>query len=167
MALSRSYRRSAALRILSLTRKRSTQPVALQPASSLGQSRPKLSLAPCIEPISFGTTSKPGEGCSAMACRRMYHGAIGQASTPPCIVTSSRAAGNSNTALAERPLCAASSTDRCNTFCELLSRRLIEQGLSRPFVELPCDGTELGLAVQGQIGATRKILAQQSVGVFV
>ena len=61
----------------------------------------------------------------------------------------------------------ASSTDRCNTFCELLSRRLIEQGLSRPFIELPCDGTELGLAVQGQIGATRKILAQQSVGVFV
>ena len=48
-----------------------------------------------------------------------------------------------------------------------LSRRLIEQGLSRPFIELPCDGTELGLAVQGQIGATRKILAQQSVGVFV
>ena len=66
-----------------------------------------------------------------------------------------------------RPLCAASSTDRCNTFCELLSRRLIEQGLSRPFIELPCDSTELGLAVQGQIGATRKILAQQSVGVFV
>ena len=62
---------------------------------------------------------------------------------------------------------AASSTDRCNTFCELLSRRLIEQGLSRPFIELPCDGTELGLAVQGQIGAARKILAQQSVGVFV
>ncbi len=57
---------------------------------------------------------------------------------------------------------AASSTDRCNTFCELLSRRLIEQGLSRPFIELPCDGAELGLAVQGQIGAPRKILAQQS-----
>src|SRR3979411_2827273 len=61
----------------------------------------------------------------------------------------------------------ASSTDRCNTFCEFLSRRLIEQGLSRPFIELPCDGTKLGLTVQGQIGATRKILAQQSVGVFV
>jgi hypothetical protein len=60
----------------------------------------------------------------------------------------------------ERPLCAAGSTDRCNTFCELLSRRLIEQGLSRPFVELPGDGTELGLAVQRQIGAARKILAQ-------
>ena len=66
----------------------------------------------------------------------------------------------------ERPLCAVGSTDRCNTFCEFLSRRLIEQGLSRPFIELPCDGTELGLAVQGQIGAARKILAQQSVGVF-
>src|SRR5436190_12677019 len=64
-------------------------------------------------------------------------------------------------------LLAASSTDRCNTFCELLSRRLIEQGLSGPFIELPCDGTELGLAVQGQIGTPRKILAQQSVGVFV
>src|SRR5882757_5497538 len=63
----------------------------------------------------------------------------------------------------ERPLLAASSTDRCNTFCELLSRCLIEQGLSRPFIELPCDSTEFGLAVQGQIGATRKILAQQSV----
>jgi len=62
---------------------------------------------------------------------------------------------------------AAGSTDRCNTFCELLSRRLIEQGLSRPFIELSCDGTELGLAVQGQIGATWKILAEQSVGVFV
>src|ERR1700704_3084195 len=66
-----------------------------------------------------------------------------------------------------RPKSAASSTDRCNTFCEFLSRRLIEQGLSRPFIELPCDGTKLGLTVQGQIGATRKILAQQSVGVFV
>src|SRR5947207_4563855 len=76
---------------------------------------------------------------------------------------------NSPVALSEkeRLLLTAGSTDRCNTFCELLSRRLIEQGLSRPFIELPCDGAELGLAVQGQIGATRKILAQQSVGVFV
>ena len=49
----------------------------------------------------------------------------------------------------ERPPWVAGSTDRCNTFCELLSRRLIEQGLSRPF-ELPCDSAELGLAVQGQ-----------------
>ena len=64
-------------------------------------------------------------------------------------------------------LCAASSTDRCNTFCELLSRRLIEQGLSRPFIELSGYRAKLGLAMQGQIGATRKILAQQSIGVFV
>src|SRR6476620_12629014 len=75
--------------------------------------------------------------------------------------------GLKNWVSVQRPLCAASSTDRCNTFCELLSRRLIEQGLSRPFIELPCNGTELRLTVQGQIGATRKILAQQSVGVFV
>jgi hypothetical protein len=66
----------------------------------------------------------------------------------------------------EWPLLAAGSTDRRNTFCELLSWGLIEQGLSRPFIELPCDRAELGLAMQGQIGATRKILAQQSVGVF-
>jgi hypothetical protein len=65
------------------------------------------------------------------------------------------------------PLWVAGSTDRCNTFCELLSWGLIEQGLSGPFVELPCDCAELGLAMQGQISATRKILAQQSIGVFV
>jgi hypothetical protein len=58
----------------------------------------------------------------------------------------------------------AGSTDRRNTFCELLSWGLIEQGFSRPFIELPCDRAELGLAIQGQIDATRKILAQQSVG---
>src|SRR4249920_2371849 len=67
----------------------------------------------------------------------------------------------------EWPLLAAGSTDRCNTFCELLSRRLIEQGLSRPFIELSCDSTELSLAVQGQICATWKILTQQSLSVFV
>jgi len=60
----------------------------------------------------------------------------------------------------------AGSTDRRNTFCELLSWGLIEQGFSWPFIELPCDRAELGLAIQGQIDATRKILAQQSVGVF-
>src|ERR1700733_6558474 len=65
-----------------------------------------------------------------------------------------------------RPITPAGSTDRRNTFGELLSWGLIEQGLSRPFIELPCDRVELGLAVQGQIGAPRKILAQQSVGVF-
>jgi hypothetical protein len=42
---------------------------------------------------------------------------------------------------------AAGSTDRCNTFCELLSWGLIEQGLSGSFVELPCYRAELGLAM--------------------
>jgi len=69
---------------------------------------------------------------------------------------------------ASRPAAlAAGSTDRCNTFGKLLSWGLIAQGLSGSFVELPCDRAELGLAMQGQIGAAREILAQQSVGVFV
>jgi hypothetical protein len=62
---------------------------------------------------------------------------------------------------------AAGSTGRCNTFRELVCWGLIEQGLSGPFIELPCYSAEFGLAMQRQIGATRKILAQQSVGVFV
>ena len=52
-------------------------------------------------------------------------------------------------------------------YFEVIEFRLIEQGLSRPFIELPCDDTELGLTMQGQISVTWKILAQQSVGVFV
>jgi hypothetical protein len=39
-----------------------------------------------------------------------------------------------NRDLGERLLLAAGSTDRCNTFCELLSWGLIEQGLSRSFI---------------------------------
>ena len=64
-------------------------------------------------------------------------------------------------------LSGAGSTDRCNTLCELVCWGLIEQGLSGSLVELSSDGAELGLAVQGQIGSAWKILAQQSVGVFV
>jgi DNA invertase Pin-like site-specific DNA recombinase len=40
----------------------------------------------------------------------------------------------------------AGSTDRRNTFCELLSWGLKEQGLSWPFIEPPGDRAELGLA---------------------
>src|ERR1700720_3443183 len=54
----------------------------------------------------------------------------------------------------------AGSTDRCNTFGELLSWGLIEQGLSRPFIKLPCYCAQLGLAMPGEIRAARKILAQ-------
>src|SRR5260370_14796600 len=67
----------------------------------------------------------------------------------------------------ERPLLAAGSTGRCNTFRELVCWGLIEQGLSGPFIELPCYRAEFGLAMEGQIGAARQVLAQQSVGVFV
>jgi hypothetical protein len=35
------------------------------------------------------------------------------------------------------------------------------------FIELPCYRAKFGLAMQGQIGAAWKILAQQSVDVFV
>jgi hypothetical protein len=48
---------------------------------------------------------------------------------------------------AECPLCAAGSTDRCNTFRELVCSGLIEQGLSGPFIELPCYRAEFGLAM--------------------
>ncbi len=65
------------------------------------------------------------------------------------------------------PVSAVNSTDRCNTFGKPLSRRLIKQGFPWSLVELPCNGAELGLAVQGQIRTTRQILAQQSVGVLV
>jgi hypothetical protein len=39
--------------------------------------------------------------------------------------------------------------------------------LSRRYIELPCYCAEPDLAMQGQISATRKTLAQKSVGVFV
>jgi hypothetical protein len=42
----------------------------------------------------------------------------------------------------------AGSTDRRNTFCELLSWGLKEQGLSWSFIEPPGDRAELGLAMQ-------------------
>src|ERR1700686_1106112 len=54
------------------------------------------------------------------------------------IVLCSLATSNEASFAVDRPLCAVSSTDRCNTFSELLSWGLIEQGLSGSFVELPC-----------------------------
>ena len=41
----------------------------------------------------------------------------------------------------------AGSTGRCNTFRELVCWGLIEQGLSGPFIELPCYRAEFGLAM--------------------
>jgi hypothetical protein len=64
-------------------------------------------------------------------------------------------------------LCAVGSTDRSNTLGEGLCWGSIEQGFSWPFVELSGDGTELGLAFQGQVGPVRQVLSQQPIGVFV
>ena|ERR1700730_2959909 len=46
-----------------------------------------------------------------------------------------------------RSLSEAGSTGRCNTFRELVCWGLIQQGLSGPFIELPCYRAEFGLAV--------------------
>src|ERR1700738_2385987 len=51
----------------------------------------------------------------------------------------------------ERPLCAAGSTGRGNTFRELVCWGLIEQGLSGTFIELRCYRAGLGLALSGQM----------------
>ena len=59
------------------------------------------------------------------------------------------------------------STGGGNTLCEHFSWRLIGQCLAWSFVELSGDGAWLGLAEDRQVGAFGKILAQQSVGVFV
>src|SRR5665647_1637173 len=74
---------------------------------------------------------------------------------------------NSDSHQSECTVWVAGSTGRCNTFRKLVCWGLIEQGLSGPFIEPPCYSAEFGLAVQRQIGATRKILAQQPVGIFV
>lgn len=96
---------------------------------------------------------------------------------PPCVRPSIRPPGSGSvrgTAWPNRSLSslqcrlmAVSSTDRCNTFGKPFSRRLIKQGFPWSLIELPCNGAELGLAMQGKVGATRKILAQQPVSVFV
>jgi hypothetical protein len=51
-----------------------------------------------------------------------------------------------NSDIAPCPKSAAGSTGRCNTFRELVCWGLIEQGLSGPFIELPCYRAEFGLA---------------------
>ena len=62
---------------------------------------------------------------------------------------------------------AVGSTDRRNTRCKLFSWRLILQGLTGPLVELPGDGAEFGLGMNGKVRSARQILSEQPVGVFV
>lgn len=70
-------------------------------------------------------------------------------------------------ALDERLLFAAVSIDRRNTVAKSLCRGVEVQRFSWPLVEAARDAVELGLRVRRQIGFLRKILAQQSIGVFV
>ncbi len=59
------------------------------------------------------------------------------------------------------------STGDRNGLGELLSWRLVHQGFSGSFVELPGDGAELSLAEGRQVDAVGQVLAQQAVGVLV
>ena len=59
------------------------------------------------------------------------------------------------------------STGGRDTLSEHFSGCLIDQGFAGSFVELACNGAELGLSVQGKVDALRQALAQQVVGVFV
>ena len=86
---------------------------------------------------------------------------------PPTESTAALTALGLSVASGHGPQSAVGSTDRCDTLCKPLRGRLIKQGLSWTFVELPCDSTELGLAVYGQVGAAWEILAQQPIGVFI
>jgi hypothetical protein len=61
----------------------------------------------------------------------------------------------------------AGSTGRRNTGVESLRWGLKLQGLSWPFVELARHFVEMGLRVHRQVGALRKVLSQQTIGVLV
>ena len=67
----------------------------------------------------------------------------------------------------EGPIMTADSTDRRNTLCEFLRWRLILQGLARSLIQLARDGAQLCLGMNRQVSASRQILSQQPVGVFV
>ena len=65
------------------------------------------------------------------------------------------------------PLSAASSTGRRNTGVESLCWGFELQGLSRPFVELTGHFVQMRLRVHREVGALRKVLTQQTIGVLV
>ena len=66
-----------------------------------------------------------------------------------------------------RLLLAASSTDRRNTGVESLRWGFKLQGLAGPFVELARHFVQMGLRVHRQVGALRKVLPQQAIGILV
>ena len=61
----------------------------------------------------------------------------------------------------------AGSTGRCNTGVKSLGWGFKLQGLTWSFVELTSHFVQIGLRVHRQIGALRKVLSQQAVGVLV
>src|SRR6266849_2618279 len=61
----------------------------------------------------------------------------------------------------------AGSTGRRNTGVKSLCWGVKLQGLTWPFVELASHFVQIGLRVRRQVGALRKILSQQAIGVLV
>src|ERR1700730_6729936 len=61
----------------------------------------------------------------------------------------------------------AGSTGRRNTGVKSLCRGLKLQGLTWSFVELTSHFVQIGLRVHRQVGALRKVLPQQAIGVLV
>src|ERR1700674_1792790 len=63
--------------------------------------------------------------------------------------------------------CTAGSTGRRNTGVKSLCWGVKLQGLTWPFVELTSHFAQIGLRVHRQVGALRKVLSQQAIGVLV
>src|SRR5882724_1010587 len=61
----------------------------------------------------------------------------------------------------------AGSTGRRNTGVKSLCWGFKLQGLTWPFVELTSHFVQIGLRVRRQVGALRKVLSQQAIGVLV
>src|SRR6266481_148960 len=61
----------------------------------------------------------------------------------------------------------AGSTGRRNTGVKSLCWGFKLQGLTWPFVELTSHFVQIGLRVHRQVGALRKVLSQQAIGVLV
>src|SRR5271169_4269956 len=61
----------------------------------------------------------------------------------------------------------AGSTGRRNTGVKSLCWGFKLQGLTRSFVELTSHFVQIGLRVHRQVGALRKVLSQQAIGVLV
>src|SRR6478735_7778416 len=66
-----------------------------------------------------------------------------------------------------RPLLTAGSTGRRNTGIKSLCWGFKLQGLTWSFVELTSHFVQIGLRMHRQVGAVRKVLSQQTIGVLI